>query len=450
MSNQSRREFLGSALAGAASLALVTNNVVFAKSNSTEKLAALGGKPVRATPFPGWPIVATNDEKAWADVLRKGEWCRLSDPQMGYVGQFEKAWAEMTGAKRCLATASGTTALITSLNALDIGPGDEVIVPPYTFVATINAVFLQHALPIYVDTDRKTFQIDAEKIEAAITPQTRCILPVHLGGNPVNLDKILSIASKHGLRVVEDACQAHLAEWRGKKVGTHGDLGCFSFQASKNLNCGEGGAILGNDEVLMQHCEIFHNNGHGMTEAYTKDTVNGSNHRLTEFQGALLGAQITRVQAQAEARTQNADYLTKMLREIPGVHPAEKYEGTTRSAYHLYMFRYDRGRFAGLDRSKFVHALNAEGVPCSSGYTPLNREPFMKATLGSRAFKRIYSERERKEYEERNQCPENDKLCNEEAVWFDQTMLLGSRDDMEQIAEAVRKIQAQAENLVRA
>ena len=165
--------------------------------------------------------------------------------------------------------------------------------------------------------DRKTFQIDAEKIEAAITPQTKCILPVHLGGNPVNLDRILSIASKHGLRVVEDACQAHLAEWRGKKVGTHGDLGCFSFQASKNLNCGEGGAILGNDEVLMQRCEIFHNNGHGMTEAYTKDTVNGSNHRLTEFQGALLGAQITRVQAQAEFAPRMPTTLLKCCGRFP-------------------------------------------------------------------------------------------------------------------------------------
>jgi perosamine synthetase len=186
-----------------------------------------------------------------------------------------------------------------------------------------------------------------------------------------------------------------------------------------------------------------------MTEPYTQDDVNGSNHRLTEFQGALLGAQLTRVRAQAEARTRNADYLTKMLREVPGIYPAEKHEGTTRNAYHIYMFRYQPEQFAGLDRSKFIHALKAEGVPCSGGYTPLNKEAFMKATLSSRAFKRIYSGRELKECEERNQCPENDKLCTE-AVWFDQTMLLGSGSDMEQIAEAVRKIQSQAANLVRA
>ncbi len=199
----------------------------------------------------------------------------------------------------------------------------------------------------------------------------------------------------------------------------------------------------------MRLCEIFHNNGHLMSDPFTKDTLNGSNHRLTEFQGALLGAQITRVQAQAETRTRNADELTRMLREIPGIHPAEKYDGTTRNAYHLYMFRYDATQFAGLDRSKFIHALNAEGVPCSGGYTPLNKEPFMKATLSSRAYKRIYSARELKEYEERNQCPENDRLCTE-AVWFDQTMLLGSVNDMQQIAEAVQKIKKQAANLAKA
>ena len=426
----------------------MANKGMFAQSTPAEELAVLGGKPVRSTPFPGWPIVAGNDTAAWEAVLRKGEWCRLSAPETGYVGQFEKAWAEMTGAQRCLATSSGTTALLTALNAMDIGPGDEVIVPPYTFVATINVVFLQHALPVYVDTDRRTFQIDAEKIEAAITPRTKCILPVHLGGNPVNLDRILAVAQKHGVRVLEDACQAHLAEWRGKKVGTLGDLGCFSFQASKNLNCGEGGAILGNNPELMNLCETFHNNGHMMSDAYTHDVINGSNHRLTEFQGALLGAQLTRVKAQAEARTVNADYLTKMLGEIPGIHPADKYEGTTRNAYHLYMLRYNPAEFAELARAKFIHALNAEGIPCSGGYTPLNKEGFMKATLSSRAFKRIYSEQERKDYEERNYCPENDKLCTE-AVWFDQTMLLGSRNDMEQIAEAVRKIRLQAASLVR-
>ncbi|HEX4486060.1 MAG TPA: DegT/DnrJ/EryC1/StrS family aminotransferase [Terriglobales bacterium] len=449
MAESTRRTFLGSTLAGAAGIALLPNKLSFASSSST-KLAVLGGTPVRKAPFPGWPIVGKPERTAMDDVLEQREWCRLSTSGPEYVKHFEQKYAEMTGAKRCLATSSGTTALVTSLNALDVGPGDEVIVPPYTFVATINAVFLQHALPVYVDTDRKTFQIDAEKIEAAITPRTRCILPVHLGGNPVNVDKILAVAKKHNLSVLEDACQAHLAEWRGKKVGTLGDLGCFSFQASKNLNSGEGGAILGNDSSLMQICESFHNNGHLMSSDFRMDAINGSNHRMTEFQGAILGAQMTRLKAQTDTRTENANYLTAQLKEIPGIYPAEMYDGTTRNAYHLYMFRYDRSHFADLPREKFLKALQAEGVPCSAGYTPLNKEAFMENTLNSRAFKRIYSEKELAENKERNNCPENDKLCNEEAVWLEQTMLLAGRTDMSQIAEAVKKIQAQAGELARA
>jgi len=290
--------------------------------------------------------------------------------------------------------------------------------------------------------------MDADKIEAAITPQTRCILPVHLGGSPANMDKILEVGRNHNLPVLEDACQAHLAEWRGHKVGTLGDLGCFSFQASKNLNSGEGGAILSNNQEVRQRCESFHNNGHLMSAVWYQYAINGCNHRMTEFQGVLLLEQAKRLEAQSRTRTENATYLTKLLREIPGITPARMYEGCTRNAYHLYMARYDDSQFARVPRSRFLEALEAEGIPCARGYTPLNKEPFMKATLGSRAFRRIYSEKELKEYEERNQCPENDRLCDE-AVWFYQTMLLGTRQDMDQIAEAIRKIQRHAGELAR-
>ena len=200
-------------------------------------------------------------------VLRSGKWNRLDGD---CARQFEETWAATLGAKHCLATANGTSALIISLNALGVGPGDEVIVPPYTFVATINAVLMQHAIPVFVDTDPETFQIDARKIEAAITERTRCILPVHLGGSPADMDTILEIGRKHNLPVVEDACQAHLAEWRHRKVSTLGALGCFSFQASKNLNSGEGGAILTNDTDLYNVCQSFHNNGRG---APVRDSV---------------------------------------------------------------------------------------------------------------------------------------------------------------------------------
>lgn len=446
-----RRTFISRTVAAVAGLELAGtySPLTFARSNAA-KPAILGGSPVRTEPFPSWPQIAENDEKGWESVLRHKEWCRLG-AKPSYATQFEETWKSMTGGKYCLATASGTTALLTSLNALDVGPGDEVLVPPYTFVATINVVFLQHALPVFVDTDRETFQMDANKVEAAISAQTKCILPVHLGGSPANMDKILTVAQNHNLPVLEDACQAHLAEWRNQKVGQIGDLGCFSFQASKNLNCGEGGAILSNHQELMERCKSFHNNGRAVTPSGYRDTdylINGSNFRITEFQGALLVAQMSRLDAQSRTRTENATYLTKLLSEIPGITPARLYDGCTRNAYHLYMLRYDKDHFGGLPRDRFLKALEAEGIPCDKGYTPSNKQPFIEASLNSRAFRKIYTDQELSRYRERNQCPENDQLCGE-AVWFFQTMLLGTKHDMDQIAEAIRKVQENAGELVR-
>jgi dTDP-4-amino-4,6-dideoxygalactose transaminase len=443
-----RRHFLGAALSSAAGLKLGARPrpALSVGLKPAGKPALLGGDPVRREPFPSWPKIQENDERAWTNVLKQGRWCRMDG---SYAKEFEAAWAKMLGAKYCLATASGTTALLTSLHALGIGPGDEVLVPPYTFVATVNVVLLVHALPVFVDTDLETFQMDAGKIEAAITERTKCILPVHLGGAPADLDKILAIAEKHKLPVLEDACQAHLAEWRHQKVSTLGELGCFSFQASKNLNSGEGGAILSNNEDLIKICESFHTNGRGQSDSGFSYVRNGCNHRMTEFQAALLLAQMSRLEEQSRTRAQNAEYLTKQLREIPGIAPARMYDGCTRNAYHLYMFRYDKTQFAGVPRARFLKALEAEGIPCSGGYTPLNKEPFLKNTLESRAFRSIYSVDDIARYEARNHCPANDQLC-EEAVWLFQTMLLGTHSDMDQIAEAVRKIQSQASLLANA
>ncbi len=443
-----RRHFLGAASAAAGWLSRPASRMRAAtvgQPYQEEKPALLGGKPIRTEKFPSWPVIADNDETALVTVLRKGRWNRLDG---NYTQQFEETWARTLGAKHCLATANGTSALFASLNALGIGPGDEVLVPPYTFVATVNVVLLQHALPVFVDTDPETFQMDARRVEAAITSRTRCILPVHLGGSAADLDLILEVARRRKIPVLEDACQAHLAEWRKRKVSTWGALGCFSFQASKNLNSGEGGAIISDDADLIAFCSSFHNQGRGAPGAGFSYVRNGSNLRLTEFQAAILLEQLKRLEEQSRTRERNAEYLTNHLREIPGISPARMYEGCTRNAYHLYMFRYDKAHFAGLPRSRFLKALQAEGIPGSGGYSPLNKEPFLKNTLQSRAYRSVYSEKELKAWEERNHCPANDRLC-EEAVWFTQTMLLGPRRDMDQIADAIRKIQKHAPALVR-
>ena len=414
---------------------------------ATTKPAILGGSPINSEPFPAWPITDDLEDKALLKVLHSGKWNRGNGSQ---VNRFEQEYAQLMGAKHCLASANGTSALLIALNALGVQPGDEVIVPPYTFVATTNAVLAMHALPVFVDTDQRTFQIDAGKIEAAITSRTVAILPVHLGGNVADMDAISAIAAKRRISVLEDACQAHLAEWKGKKVGTLGALGCFSFQASKNLNAGEGGAVLTDDPAVIERCYAFHNNGRGRSAPGYDFSYSGRglNLRLTEFQAALLLAQMTRLNQQAGVREKNAEHLTRQLKEIPGISPAEQYGGCTRNAYHLYMFRYDPSRFAGLSRAKFLKALSAEGIPASAGYSPLNKEPVLQNTLASRGYKRLYDEQTLTQWAERNACPANDRLCAE-AVWFTQTMLLAPRTRMDSIADAIRKIQAHAAEVAR-
>jgi dTDP-4-amino-4,6-dideoxygalactose transaminase len=447
-----RRQFVQAAGAGiACQLAGIgLSGAVAAPAGAADgKPALLGGRPVRSGAFPSWPVIDERDEQAVMEVLKSRKWFR------GYgdkVNEFEQRYCALTGAKHCIATNGGTSALFASLAGLDVGPGDEVILSPYTFIATLNVILLQYALPIFVDTDPRTFQIDAKKIEAAMTQRTAAIIPVHIGGSAADVDTILAAAKKRNVPVIEDACQSHLAEWRGRKVGTWGTTGCFSFQASKNLNCGEGGAMLTNDAEVAQKCYAFHNNCRGRNIAgynFSYMGTRGANLRMTEFQAGLLLSQMTRLEAQAKTREQNAQYLTEMLKEVPGIQPAAMHEGTTRNAYHLYMLRYQKEQFAGLERAQFLKALSAEGVPCSGGYSPLNKEAFLQQTLQSKAYRRIYPAEVLEKWMERNQCPENDKLC-QEGVWFTQTMLLGPRSDMEQIAAAIRKIHAHAGELAKA
>lgn len=444
----SRRQFLGTTSTAGAGLALALPQILRG-AETTAKPAALGGPKAHPGGFPGWPVMDQKEEKALLDTLHTGQWFRGSGKS---VAQFEDEYERLTGAKHALATASGTAALTTALGALDVGPGDEVITTPYTFVATHNVIVLNYALPIFVDTDVESFQIDANKIEAAITPQTKALLPVHIGGSPAHLDKILEVANKYKIPVVEDACQAHLAEWRGKKVGTLGLAGCFSFQASKNLCSGEGGAVLTNDDQFAETCYNFHNQGRGRAVTgynFTYAGTRGSNLRLSEFQGSLLSAQMTRVVEQTNRRTENATYLSQLFNEIPGIKPAKLYDGVTRSAYHLYMFRYDAEKFPGLSKAKFISALGREGVGASGGYGMMNKDAYVTGLAKDKHFLKVYGEKRMKEWLEQTlNCPQNDKVC-EQAVWFTQNMLLGPRSDMDQIADAVRKIQKHAGELAK-
>jgi len=433
-----RRQFVAATSLASLGAAVSYSLPASGASGAKGKLALHGGTRACTWKAPRWPIWdQAQDEAQVLEVLRSGVWSRAK-----VVAEFERQYAALIGAKRCLATTNGTMALVTALKALEIGVGDEVLVGPYTFIASVNAIFAAGALPVMVDTDPETYLINPDLLEAKITPNTRAILPVHIYGLPANMAKINAVAKKHNLLVVEDSCQAWLSELNGKKCGTHGNLGCFSFQNSKHLTCGEGGAVVGDDDKVMDHAYSYHNFG----TAYNEPKVPGGSivrlgikSRLTEYQAAILLAQMKRLEEQTRRRWENANHLTARLREIPGVKVHRLNEGVTCASYHCYPFRFNAEAFGGVTREKFMSALKAEGVPCGSGYSPLNREPFYENVLNSRDFQRMYPKEQIERCRQQNQCPANDALCAQ-TVRLSQNQLLGTKQDIDQIADAVAKI----------
>jgi dTDP-4-amino-4,6-dideoxygalactose transaminase len=436
--NLTRRAFLAATTGTIAAVASSRVPVYAGAGKSAGKLAINGGKPVRAKAWPAWPQWDKSAEEHVISILRSGNWYR---GQGNTVTQFEKAYAELLGTKRCVCTVNGTNALLTALHVLDIGVGDEVIVSPYTFIATYNVVIGSAALPVFADTDPETLQINPDTIEERITERTRAIMPVHILGLPANMDKIMAIAKKHNLVVIEDACQAWLAEWRGKKCGTIGDLGCFSFQNSKHLPIGEGGAVVGNDDKLMDKAMSFHNCGRpfGSIKRTSSYPIIGTNRRMTEYQAAIGLSQIKRLEKDTQRRNENAEYLTSRIKDIPGIAPHKLYDGVTRAAYHLYPFRYKKEHFNNAPREKFLAAMRAEGVPCSGGYGPQYRDGLIEVFLNSKNFKRSFPKARLEKYRRELNYPGNDQLCKE-AVWIGQNMLLGSKSDTGDIADAIQKI----------
>jgi len=411
-----------------------------------KKLAINGGEKVHAGSWPQWPYWDQSAEPGILDMFRSGRWWRGSGE---YVAEFEKKYAELMGAKRCLATASGTTALLTALHVLGVDAGDEVLVSPFTFIATYNVIFGSKALPVFVDSDPETFLIDPKKIEARITERSVAIVPVHIYGLPADMDSINNVAKAHDVKVIEDACQAWLAEYRGKRIGSLGDLGCFSFQNSKHLASGEGGAILGNDEDLMDRCHAYHNCGRpfGNMERVSGNQYNGMNYRMQQSQALILMSQMKRIEKDNDVRLANALYLDSKLKEVPGIIPNKPADGATRAVYHMYPFRYIKEEFNNVPKERFIRALNAEGIPCGNGYGKQNKEGLIEEQLTSKGFKRLFSEARLKQWREENVLPGNDQLCDQ-AVTFYQSILLGTKADMDDIVNAVNKIYENRASLV--
>jgi dTDP-4-amino-4,6-dideoxygalactose transaminase len=420
-----------------------------------KQLALFGGNPVRTTPFHSWPVFDEREIEAVRQVISSGNWWQYSygessglkvtkDGLLSEVGQFQKAFAQKHGCKYGIAAANGTDTLNILMKALGIGPGDEVIVPAYSYIATASCVLEVNAVPVFVDIDPRTYNIDPSRIEEALSERTRAILPVHFAGRMADMRAIGIIAEKRGIPVVEDAAQAHGASDAGSMAGSLGVAGSFSFQASKNMTAGEGGIITTNDFELAQKAESLAWSGREFGKGWYRFYTLGWNARMTEFQGAILRVQLERLEEQTRTRRETAAYLTELLHEIPGFEPLSLPQDPCSHACHLYIIRYREEELNGLPRQRAIEALRAEGIPVSSGYPiPLYKNPmFLTNSFWAKGCPLSCSHYPREvdfgAYAER--CPAAERACSREALWLQQQIFLGSRKDMEDIAEACRKV----------
>lgn len=398
------------------------------------ELAINGGSAVRGKAWPVWPIWDESEIQAVRRVFECGQW-GIGSP---IVKEFETAFAEMYGAKHAISCTNGSHAIVVALQALGVKAGDEVIVPPYTFIATATAVLAIGAVPVFVDIHPDTYNLDPALIDPAITERTRCIIPVHIAGNPADMHPILEIAKKYDLPVIEDTAQAHLARYEGKTVGTIGNAGTWSFQSSKNHSSGEGGIICTNDDALIDMLFSYQNCGRVRNGKWYDHHYLGSNFRLSAFQAAVLLSQMKRVEEQTRLREKNARYLEQLLDPLPGIRYQIRHERTERHAYHLFILRYHAEDFGGLPRKDFIRAMQAEGISCDQGYIPLYKFPLFQRLPDE--VPAVYACGNNVPDYSTLACPVCERVCKEEAIWFYQYMFLGEPSDMDDIAEAIEKI----------
>ncbi len=423
------------------------------------QLALKGGKPVRdvkRSPWPKWPVWDRREERALLDVLRSGVWSYNGPRER----QFNKAFAKFTGTKYALSIANGTATLQLALEACGIGYGDEVIVPGLTWQATAAAALDIGAVPVLVDVTEDTWCLDPAKIEEAVTPRTKAIIPVHLYGCFADMDAIMALARKHKLKVIEDCAHKHGAQWKGKKAGSIGDVGSFSFQLSKLMTAGEGGALTTSDPALCERLDALRNCGRRPEQEAGADKGAGiygdegnflqsGNYRITDFQAALLCEALRRLPVHNKRREQNAKYFNAQLARLPGVLPMRRDRRETAAAYYNFSFRYQQKQFKNLPVRRFREALAAElGCGVEASYEPLNAcslyAPYTKPwryKLSAKHWKRIDPSRFK--------LPVCHRIRHEESVCFHHAILMGTRTDMDQIIEAIRKIYDNADELKR-
>jgi dTDP-4-amino-4,6-dideoxygalactose transaminase len=405
------------------------------------ELAIYGGRKAKQKPFPEWPQYDEKERRALQEVLESRVWWRIPGTK---TLEFEQAFAKYHGAKHGIAVTNGTAALEVTMAALGIGHGDEVIVPNFTFIATASAVLFANALPVMVDVDPETYCLDPELTEAAITPRTKAVIAVHMGGLPADLDRLEAIAKRHRIALVEDSSHAHGSEWQGKKIGTFGSAATFSFQSSKLMTAGEGGIIISNDDAFERLARSVHDCGRMPGEWFYSHFIYGSNYRLSEWQGAILNVQLGRLEEQTLHRHRNGRLLDRLLPQIPGITPQKCDSRCTRNGQYAYIFHVDRKQFAGISTENFIAALNAEGIPTQASYPPLHE---LDCFRNGEYRKRLSGTQAAEKHSFLEQRFPQTQRAAWETVWIPQFALLGDEQDMNEIAAAIQKIQRNAASI---
>ncbi len=396
------------------------------------QLALRGGSPVRTTPFTAWPIYDEREARALQTVLESRNWGGYPCPN-DYAREFGKRFAEHHGAKYGVAVTNGTVSLELALQAAGIGAGDEVIVPAYTWEGTAAAVLFTGAAPVFVDVHPDSYCLDTALIEAAITERTRAIIPVHLGFRFADMDAIMDIAAKHKLFVLEDCAHAHGSQWRGKGAGSIGHAGSFSFQTSKLMTAGEGGAVTTNDINLADQVIRLANCGRPPRRESVGEPALGHNYRMTEFQAAILLAQLERLEEQTLQRERQTQRLEEGLKQIEGISLLPRDSRITRQASYHYVFRFHPAEFGGIHRNAFVAALNAEGVHCDGRFY---ETVYLSSLFEFAADKFPSWANSKREFN----CPIAERAGYEESVWLPHQIFLGTNEDVNDVLTAIQKI----------
>ena len=389
-----------------------------------------------------WPIFGHEELEELRRVLESGIWGHID--RSGYVGhyepRFEREFADYHGARHGLCIANGTAALQLALEALDVGAGDEVIVPGLTWQATAAAALDVNAVPILVDVEPDTYCIDPAAVEAAVTPRTRAVIAVHLYNSLADLDRLTAICNEHSLHLIEDCAHSHGSAWNGRGVGSLGAIGCFSFQLTKSLTCGEGGFCTTSDDALRLRLDALRNCGRrpdGASDDW--EPVQSGNYRLSEWQAAVLCNQFARFPDQLARRAENATRLDEAFAGVAGMTPMKRRSEVTRQGLYAYVVRYDKDAFDGLSTPAFRCALSAElGIPVGSTYEPLNHSPLYQPQT-----KRRYQGAHWQEIDPaRFALPVATRAYEEESVVIPHEVLLSDWSDLSAIVDVVELIRS--------